>query len=156
MELQFHFFFKLQTEYLYLIMTSFVALHVAHPIGVGQVMGSIISANYVIAKDFKNCSYCFYVRSGTCQVSVIDNMSGGMPLPKKSTFQHHAQLGIPDNGRAIRGLVECYLVWLGSIGLWTKAVHCKVHESGPLLWSGFLSRRSTITFEMSTQPFLNI
>ena len=35
-----------------------------------------------------------------------------------------AQLGLPDRGRAIKGLVVCYVVWLGSmtygIGLWTS------------------------------------
>ncbi len=81
MELQFHFFFKLQTEYLYLIMTSFVALHVAHPIGVGQVMGSILDAKHIIAKDVKTCTYSCYVRSGTCQVN--DSMCRGNALATK-------------------------------------------------------------------------
>ncbi len=41
-----------------------------------------------------------------------------MPWPKQ------AKLGFPDKGRAIKGLVVCYVVWLGSmiygIDLWIR------------------------------------
>ena len=30
-----------------------------------------------------------------------------MPWPKTGATQHHAQLGLPDKGRAIKGLVVC-------------------------------------------------
>ena len=30
-----------------------------------------------------------------------------MPWPKTSATQYHAQLGLPDKGRAIKGLVVC-------------------------------------------------
>ena len=30
-----------------------------------------------------------------------------MPWPKTGTTQYHAQLGLPDKGRAIKGLVVC-------------------------------------------------
>ncbi len=59
---------------------------------------------------------------------------------------YHAQLGLLDKGRAIKGLVVCYVVWLGSMiywmGLWTS-VSCVWY--GPLLWSGWLSSSSTAT-----------
>ena len=48
--------------------------------------------------------------------------------------RENAQLGLPDNGRASKGLL-CYVVWLGSrkgLGLRTSAEH----GSDPLLWSG--------------------
>ena len=39
--------------------------------------------------------------------------------------QYQAQLGLSDKDRTIKGLVVCYVVWLGSIiydmGLWTSA-----------------------------------
>ena len=44
-----------------------------------------------------------------------------MPWPKTGANQYHAQFGLPDKGRAIKGLVVvCYIVWLGSMinGAW--------------------------------------
>ena len=32
---------------------------------------------------------------------------GGMPWPQTGATQYHAQLGLPDKGRAIKGLVVC-------------------------------------------------
>ncbi len=32
---------------------------------------------------------------------------GGMPWPQTGAAQYHAQLGLPDKGRAINGLVFC-------------------------------------------------
>ena len=38
----------------------------------------------------------------------INSMSrGGMPWPQTGATQYHAQLGLPDKGRAIKGLVVC-------------------------------------------------
>ncbi len=39
-----------------------------------------------------------------------------MPWLKTGTHTHYnAKLRLPDKGRAIKGLVVCYVVWLGSI-----------------------------------------
>ena len=38
-----------------------------------------------------------------------------MPWPKTGATQYHAQLGLPDRGRAIKGLVVRYVVWLESM-----------------------------------------
>ena len=35
------------------------------------------------------------------------SMSWGMPWPKTGATQYHAQLGLPDKGRTIKGLVVC-------------------------------------------------
>ena len=32
---------------------------------------------------------------------------GGMPWPQTGSTHYHAQLGLPDKGRAIKGLVIC-------------------------------------------------
>ena len=46
----------------------------------------------------------------------IDSMSRGECLgPKQNLTHNHAQLGLPDNGRAINRLLFCYIVWLGSL-----------------------------------------
>ena len=37
----------------------------------------------------------------------INSMSRGMPWPRTGATQYHAQLGLPDKGRAIKGLVVC-------------------------------------------------
>ena len=41
-----------------------------------------------------------------------------MPWPQTGATQNHAQLGLPDKDRAIKGLVVCDVVWLGSIRGW--------------------------------------
>ena len=61
-------------------------------------MGSVLCQ-----KDVKNCTYCCYVRCLTLIVLV-----GGMPWPQTGATLYHAQLGLPDKGRAIKGLVVCY------------------------------------------------
>ncbi len=38
-----------------------------------------------------------------------------MRWPKKGATYYHAQDCLPDKGIAIKGLVVCYVVWLGSI-----------------------------------------
>ncbi len=63
-------------------------------------MGSNICPNRVIAKDVKSCTYCSYV---SCTTLIV----WGMSLPKTGGIQYHAQLGLPDKGRAIKGLVVC-------------------------------------------------
>ncbi len=40
---------------------------------------------------------------------------GGMPWTETGATHYHAQLGLPDKGRTIKGLVVCYVVFLGSI-----------------------------------------
>ena len=48
-----------------------------------------------------------------------------MPWPQTVTTHYHAQLGFQNKSRAIKGLIVCYVVWLGSMiygmGLWTIA-----------------------------------
>ncbi len=53
-----------------------LAEHVAHPLGVGKVMGSMLGPNWVIVKNIKSVTYCCYVRFATLLVSV-----GGMSGP---------------------------------------------------------------------------
>ena len=85
----------------------------------------------VIAKGIKSCTYCFYVRCATLIVRVR-----GMPWHQTRATHYHADLGLPDKSRAIKGLVVCYVVWLVSIkgmGLRTCArclgiVRCFGHE----------------------------
>ena len=64
--------------------------------------------------------YCCYVRCPTSIVRV-----GGMSCPQTGATHYHAQLELPDKGRAIKGLVVYYVVWLGSMFygmcLWTSA-----------------------------------
>ncbi len=38
-----------------------------------------------------------------------------MSWPRTVATHYHAQLGLPDKGRAIKGLVFCFGVWLGSM-----------------------------------------
>ena len=75
--------------------------------------------NRIIVKDMKSTYNC-YVRCATLIVWV-----GWIPRPQTSTAQYHAQLGLPDKGRAMKGMVVCHVVWLESriywMGLWTSA-----------------------------------
>ena len=52
-----------------------------------------------------------------------------MPWPQTGATHYHAQLELPNKGRAIKGSFACYAVWLGSMiygmGLWTS-VRCVV------------------------------
>ncbi len=47
-----------------------------------------------------------------------------MPWPQAGATHYHAQLGLLDKGRPIKGLFACYVVWLAyiiyGIGLWTS------------------------------------
>ena len=40
-----------------------------------------------------------------CDINIT---SGEMPWPKRGATRYHAQLGLPDKGRAIKGLFVCY------------------------------------------------
>ena len=48
----------------------------------------------------------------------------GMPCPQTGATQYYTQSGLTDKGCAIKGLVVCFVVWLGSMsygmGLWTS------------------------------------
>ncbi len=61
-----------------------------------RVMGSILCPNCGIAKDVKGCIYCCYFRCATLIVWV----SRGNAWSKTGATQYHAQLGLPDKGRA--------------------------------------------------------
>ena len=40
---------------------------------------------------------------------------GGMPWLQTCAVHYHVQLGLPDKGCAMKGLVVCYVAWLESI-----------------------------------------
>ncbi len=40
---------------------------------------------------------------------------GGAPWPKPDVTNYHAQLGLSDEGRAIKGVVVCYVLSLESV-----------------------------------------
>ncbi len=71
----------------------------------------MLGPNHVIAKDVKNCTYCCYIRCAT----LIERVRG-MPWPQTGANHYNAHLGLPDNGRVIKGLVVFYVVWLGDDG----------------------------------------
>ncbi len=64
--------------------------------------GSLLDPNRIIAKDVKRFTYCCYVRCATFIVWV-----GEIPWSQTGTTHYHAQLRLPDKGRAIKGLVVC-------------------------------------------------
>ena len=43
-----------------------------------------------------------------CQMRDINSMCRGNALAQTDATQYHAQLGLPDKGRTIKGLVVCY------------------------------------------------
>ncbi len=53
--------------------TAIVVQHVAHPFVLRKVFSLILDPNCVLAKDFKSCAYCCYVRC----VRYINSMSRG-------------------------------------------------------------------------------
>ena len=134
-----------------------VAQHVAYPLGqegygfdaqpwyliLGlDALSSMLSPNSIIAKAVKISTYCCYVRCATFIIKV-----GGMPWLQAGATHYHAQLGHSNKGRTIKGLVFCYVVWLGSsiygIGLWTSA-RCVV-------WS-LIVVRMAIEFKYRNSP----
>ncbi len=60
-----------------------------------------------IHKDVKSGTYSGLVRCPTLRGRV---RGGGMPWPQTGATHYHAQLGIPDKSRAIKGLVV-YFSW---------------------------------------------
>ncbi len=88
-------------------------------------------------KDVKSYTYCCYV-SATLIV-----WKGGKPWPQKGKTHYQAQLGLPDKGCAIKGLVVCYVVWLWSMG-WVLG-QVQGAWSSLLLESGWLSSSCTAT-----------
>ncbi len=52
-----------------------------------------------------------------------------MTWPQTGATHYHAQLGLPDKGRANKGLVVCYIVWLESM----KEVGLR-HSQGAWVW----------------------
>ena len=52
-------------------------------------------------------------------------MGGGDVVNNTGATHYHAQLELPDDGHAIKGLIVCYIVWLRlmtySMGLWSSA-----------------------------------
>ena len=62
----------------------------------------MLDPNRVIAKDVKSSNYCCNVRCATLIVRVEE-----MHWPQAGATHYHAQLGLTDNGRAIKGLVVC-------------------------------------------------
>ena len=51
-----------------------------------------------------------------CQMHDINNTNTGeMSYPKTGATHYHGQLRLMDKGRAIKGLVVCYIVWLVSM-----------------------------------------
>ncbi len=70
-------------------------------------MGSMFGFNYVIAKDSQSCTYCCYV--------MLDIKSMSIQEKNNSATHYHAQSGHLDKTRVIKGLVVCYVVWLGSM-----------------------------------------
>ncbi len=94
-----------------------------------------LGPNNVIAKGDTSCTYFCYVRIATLIVQV-----GRMPWPHTGRSQYHAQFWLPDNGRAIKGLVVCYVVWLESMKEWVLGL---VQGARILFWWGWLSNSST-------------
>ena len=43
----------------------------------------------------------------------INRLSREMPWPKTGATHYHARLGLLDKGWAVKGLVVCYVLWLG-------------------------------------------
>ncbi len=51
----------------------------------------------------------------------INGMIRGMPWTKTGATQYHEQLGLPEKGRAIKGLVVCNS-W--DLETWDQAINC--------------------------------
>ena len=70
----------------------------------------MLDPNSALAKDVNSCTYCCYVR---CATLIVRGLR--MHWFQTDTTHNHAQLGPPDISREIKGLVVCYVVWLGSM-----------------------------------------
>ena len=73
-----------------------------------QVMGWMIGPNNVIAKDVQSCTFCCYVRC----TKLSRGNAFGLNRRNLLTF---TVLEYRDNGCAMKGLVVCSLVQLGSM-----------------------------------------
>ena len=97
-----------------------MAYHVVHPLSVGKVVGSILCKNRVIAKDV---------------------------VPFAIHYHAIAQLELSKQFRAIKRLVVCYVVWLGSmkrgwiLGLNFKAFKCEYIFIGLCRYMVFIKSR---------------
>ena len=60
----------------------------------------------ITKKNLKNSLHCWYVRCATCRVIVV-----GMPWLKAFSTHYLAQLGLPDEGRAIKFIVYWVTHW---------------------------------------------
>ncbi len=58
------------------------------------ISASMLGPNYVIANGIKSCTYC-------CSVLIV--REGLMHWLRTGATQYHAQLGLPDKGRALKG-----------------------------------------------------
>ncbi len=91
-----------------------------------------LGSNRLIAKDVNSCTYCCYFRCATLIVRL-----GGIPWSQSGAPHQHAELGLQDKGPAIKELVVCYVVLLGSTIYDGFVDKRKVPGSGPLQWSGW-------------------
>ncbi len=55
--------------------------------------------NCVIAKDLKSCTYCCY--------DISMSRGNALALNRRNSKLCTAQFGLPDKGRAIKGLIVC-------------------------------------------------
>ncbi len=78
-----------------------VAYHIVHPFVIGMGMKLILSHKFAIAKDVKSFTNCCYVRCAS--------------ISRGNAIHNNAQFRIPDKGHANKGLVVCYVVWVGSM-----------------------------------------
>ncbi len=76
-----------------------------------EVMGSILGPNNVIAKDSKMCTYCCYVKCASLIVWVGECIG-----PKQAQLMNHTQLGLSDNGHALKGWLSAMI---GIKSLWS-------------------------------------
>ncbi len=73
----------------------------AHPLGVVEVMSSILGQICVIVRDIE-------ILPAAALSNDIDSMSmGGMYWPKPAATHYFSKLGLPDKGHAIKELVVC-------------------------------------------------
>ncbi len=83
-------------------------------------MGSILGPNRVKGKVVKSLLLC--------QMRNIDILVGGLPWPQPGATHYHAQLTLLD-----KGLIVCYVVWLGSMKGMGLRTSTGLDKYGPLL-----------------------
>ena len=66
----------------------------------GRPRYSKLDQNRIIAKDVKNCTYCYYVRC----VTFIAKVGGNNLPPNRSNALPQTLLELPDKGRATKEL----------------------------------------------------